>query len=59
LVVEGIKNDTFFELLKNDVQEGRELYDKRVPAAIGKKKDYFQEAFDNFIIAARRKIQSR
>jgi len=59
LVVEGIINDTFYELLKNDVQEGRELYDKRVPAAIRKKKDYFQEAFDNFITAARRKIQSR
>lgn len=58
LVVEGIKNDTFYELLKNDVQEGRELYDKRVPAVIRQKKDYFQEAFDNFITAARRKIQS-
>jgi len=58
LVVEGIKNDTFYELLKNDVQEGRELYDKRVPAAIRRGKDYFQEAFDNFITAARRKIQN-
>jgi CheY-like chemotaxis protein len=59
LVVEGIKNDTFYELLKNDVQEGRELYDKRVPAAIRRGKDYFQEAFDNFITAARRKLQNR
>jgi hypothetical protein len=58
-VVEGIKNDTFYELLKNDVQEGRELYDKRVPAAIRRGKDYFQEAFDNFITAARRKLQNR
>jgi predicted Zn finger-like uncharacterized protein len=58
LVVEGIKNGTFYELLKNDVQEGRELYDKRVPASIRQKQDYFQEAFDNFVTAARRKIQN-
>jgi predicted Zn finger-like uncharacterized protein len=55
-VVEGIKNGSFYELLKNDVDEGRELYEKRVPAVIKAKKDYFQEAFDNFIAAARRKI---
>lgn len=58
LVVEGIKNGTFYELLKNDVQEGRDLYEKRVPAVIRKNKDYFQEAFDNFIIVAKRKIQN-
>jgi len=54
-VVEGIKNGTFYELLKNDVQEGRELYEKRVPAAIRKKKDYYKEAVDNFIAAAKGK----
>ncbi len=55
-VIEGIKNGSFYELLKNDVDEGRELYEKRVPAVIKAKKDYFQEAFDNFMTAARRKI---
>ncbi len=54
-VVEGIRNGTFFELLKNDVTEGRELFEKRVPAAIRAGKDYYQEAFDNFIGAAKRK----
>jgi predicted Zn finger-like uncharacterized protein len=48
-VMEGLRNGTFFELLKNDVTEGRELYEKRVPAAVRVKKDYYQEAFDNFI----------
>jgi predicted Zn finger-like uncharacterized protein len=55
MVIEGIRNGTFFELLKNDVTEGRELYEKRVPAAIRSQKDYYQEAFDNFIRAAQRK----
>lgn len=48
-VVEGLKNGSFYELLKNDVDEGRELYEKRVPKAIREQRDYYQEAFDNFI----------
>jgi len=56
MVVNGIINGTFYELLKNDIQEGRELYEKRVPAAIKQKKDYFSEAFDNFITATKKKF---
>ncbi len=52
--VEGIKNGTFFELLKNDVNEGRELYERRVSSAIRSRKDYYMEAFDNFITAQRK-----
>jgi len=55
LVIEGIRKGTFFELLKTDVDEGRELYEKRIPAGIRANKDYYQEAFDNFIGAAKRK----
>jgi predicted Zn finger-like uncharacterized protein len=56
-VIEGIRNGNFYELLKTDIQEGRELYEKRVPAAIRTKKDYYQEAFDNFISAAKRRTR--
>jgi hypothetical protein len=42
-------------LLKNDIQEGRELYEKRVPASIRRSKDHYQEAFDNFVAAAEKK----
>ena len=55
-VIEGIKNGNFYELLKADIQEGRDLYEKRVPGAIKTKKDYFREAFDNFVATAQRKI---
>jgi predicted Zn finger-like uncharacterized protein len=48
-VVDGLRNGTFYDLLRNDVTEGRELYEQRVPAAVRAKKDYYQEAFDNFI----------
>ncbi len=50
-VAEGLRNGTFYELLKNDIDEGRELFEKRVPSVIRSQKDYYQEAFDNFIAA--------
>jgi predicted Zn finger-like uncharacterized protein len=56
-VAEGLKNGTFYELLKADVDEGRELYENRVPTAIRAKKDYYQEAFDNFIDAQGKNVR--
>jgi hypothetical protein len=56
-VMEGLRNGTFYELLKNDVTEGRELYEKRVPATVRAKKDFYQEAFDNFIKTQKKVIR--
>jgi predicted Zn finger-like uncharacterized protein len=56
-VVEGLKNGTFYELLKTDIDEGREIYDKRVPEAIKRQKDYYQEAFDNFIQSHQKNVR--
>jgi len=55
-VVEGLRKGTLYELLKADIQEGRDIYDKRVPEVIRGQKDYYQEAFDNFVHAAEKKI---
>jgi predicted Zn finger-like uncharacterized protein len=54
-VVEGVRNGTFYELLKDDVEEGRRLYETRVPDAIRAGRDYYQETIQNFI-AAQKKI---
>ncbi len=48
-VGEGLRQGTFFELLQEDIAEGRSLYEKRVPEAVRATKDYYQEAFDEFI----------
>ncbi len=56
-VIEGLKNGTFYELLKKDVDEGRELYEKRIPDTIKSRKDYYQEAFDNFIKAQQKNVR--
>jgi predicted Zn finger-like uncharacterized protein len=53
-VNEGLVKGTFYELLKTDIVEGRELYEGRVPSFIRTNKDYYQEAFDQFISAAQK-----
>jgi len=54
IVDEGLKKGTFFELLQDDITEGRSLYDNRVPETIRVTKDYYQEAFDDFIAAKKK-----
>ncbi len=56
-VAEGLKNGTFYELLKTDIDEGRDIFEKRVPRAIRSQKDYYQEAFDNFIKAQGKNVR--
>lgn len=56
-VEEGLKNGTFYELLQTDVNEGREIYEKRVPKAVRDQKDYYQEAFENFIKAQGKNVR--
>jgi predicted Zn finger-like uncharacterized protein len=54
IVAEGLRKGTFFELLQDDITEGRSLYDNRVPEAVRTTKDYYQEAFDEFIAAKKK-----
>ena len=46
----------FYEILQDDITEGRAVYENRVPEAIRTTGDYLQEAFDNFI-AAKKKLR--
>jgi hypothetical protein len=55
-VSEGIREGTFYELLQDDIAEGRSVYDKRVSEAIRATGDYLQEAFDKFI-ASKKKLR--
>jgi predicted Zn finger-like uncharacterized protein len=55
-VAEGIGKGTFYEILQDDITEGRAVYENRVPEAIRTTGDYLQEAFDNFI-AAKKKLR--
>lgn len=48
-VREGVRKGTFYELLRDDIEEGRQLYEARVPASVRAKTDYYRETIENFI----------
>jgi len=52
-VESGVQDGSFYELLQDEIAEGRRLYESRVAEEIRAQGDFLAEAFENFI--ARRK----
>lgn len=48
-VKEGIRNGTFRQALKEDLEEGVRLFHQQVPEAVRARRDYFEEAIQAFI----------
>ncbi len=48
-VEEGLESGRFFELLKDEIQEGKKHYDSRISPEVQKKGNFYKEAFDDFI----------
>lgn len=48
-VEDGIRNNTFHQLLKNELDEGRRLYRSRVSPDITAAADYYEQAIEEFI----------
>jgi hypothetical protein len=46
---QGIRQNAVEELLKNDLEEGRKLFLKRVPEHIRKQADFLKESLDELI----------
>jgi CheY-like chemotaxis protein len=55
-VEEGVRNATFYQLLADDIAEGRALYERRVPAEVKDSSTYLNDAFEELI--ARKKRES-
>jgi CheY-like chemotaxis protein/DNA-directed RNA polymerase subunit RPC12/RpoP len=45
----GIRDDKFFEVLKNEIDEGRAYYDSRVPLRIRQSSEIFLETIQQFV----------
>lgn len=48
-VEEGIRSNTFYQLLKEEIEEGRKHYESRVSPEVRKARDFFKEAFEDYI----------
>ncbi|HTG81247.1 MAG TPA: response regulator [Geobacteraceae bacterium] len=55
-VEDGIRNGTFYELLADDIGEGRSLYARRVADDIHQATSYLEDAFEELIAKKRREF---
>jgi predicted Zn finger-like uncharacterized protein len=55
-VEEGVRNGTFYQLLADDIGEGRALYQRRVAAEIRNATSYLEDAFEELIAKKKREL---
>jgi hypothetical protein len=58
-IAEGIRDDTLFEVLEQELKEGREYYEKNVDPAIRAETDYLNQAIVDILIKGRGNVESK
>jgi hypothetical protein len=58
-IIAGIEQDNFFDALRNELEEGRELYKSRVSAEIYKSTNLFERAIVDVILKSKGYVRSR
>ncbi len=58
-IVRGIEQDTFFDVLHEELEEGRELYRSRVSADLYARTNFYDRAIVDVILRSKRHVKSR
>jgi hypothetical protein len=58
-IVRGIEQDNLFEVLKDELEEGRELYRSRVSPDLYGKTNYYDRAIVDVILKAKGHVKSK
>lgn len=58
-IKEGIENDTLFDTVSAELEEGRQLYASRVSTDLDPRADYYWQAVVNVIIRSKGHIKSK
>ena len=58
-IVEGIKEDTLFDLLKEDIEVGRAHYERTIDPAVAEQSNYFDHALVDILVKGRGNIPSK
>ena len=58
-ILEGIKEDTLFDLLKEDIEVGRAYYEKNIDPAVAQSANYFNQALVDILVKGRGNIPSK
>ena len=55
---DGIKNDTLFEILAEDIEVARRYYEKHVDPAVTREANYFDLALVDILVKGRQEVPS-
>lgn len=58
-IIQGIESDTLFDVLKPEIDEGRDLYKSRVSPEIYAKTNYFERAIVDIVVGRKGHIRSK
>ena len=58
-IIKGIEQDNLFDVLKDEIEEGRELYKSRVSAEIFKTTNFFERAIVDIVVRSKANVRSR
>jgi CheY-like chemotaxis protein len=58
-VERGIRDNNFFELLKEEIEEGRQYYESRVPMRVRRETEIFSETLQQFVSMKREEMERR
>ncbi len=58
-IVEGIINDTLFVKIRDEIEEGRELYKSRVAADLFERTNFYDRAIVDVLVKAKGHIKSK
>lgn len=58
-IIEGIQNDSLFDVLKDEIEEGRELYRSRVSPDLFESTNYYDRAVVDIIVKSKGHVKSK
>jgi hypothetical protein len=58
-IIKGIEQDNLFEALKDELEEGRELYKSRVSPEIFQKMNFFERAINDIVLRSKAHVKSK
>lgn len=58
-IIDGIQNDSLFNVLRDEIEEGRELYKSRVSPDLYDKTNYYDRAIVDIIVKSKGHVKSK
>ncbi|MCU0698481.1 MAG: hypothetical protein MUC96_18425 [Myxococcaceae bacterium] len=58
-IIQGIEQDTLFDVLKDEIEEGRELFKTRVSSEIFTRTNFFDRAIVDIVIKPKGHVKSK